>query len=65
MGDWDRVHRACKDALNVEVDDMFDVSEVIEELVSDKEAISKKIIINNHTTTAYDFIQRVVCCADY
>lgn len=34
-------------------------------ILYESEAIPKNIIINNRTTTAYDFIQRVVCCADY
>ena len=46
MGDWNRVHRACKEALNIEVNDMFEVSEVIENLASDKEALQQQLILS-------------------
>jgi hypothetical protein len=47
MGDWNRVHRACKEALNIEVNDMFEVSEVIEKLASDKEALQQQLTLTD------------------
>lgn len=42
MGDWDRLHNACKDATGKEIEDLFDASQVVEELSSKLEEKSKE-----------------------
>jgi len=74
MGDWNRVHRACKEALNIEVNDMFEVSEVIEKLASDKEALQQQLILSgvSHSMTGdgmnclefFDMIKKEWCLSD-
>jgi hypothetical protein len=42
MGDWDRLHSACKDATGKEIEDLFDASQIIEELDSKCKNLEEK-----------------------
>ena len=53
MGDWDRLYSACKDATGKEIEDIFDASQIVEELngkcqdLEKKDSIIYNSIINN------------------